>query len=278
MTKKKTAPHTRKRKLTMAQRADRHVLYEKAVQDADAECAFVDLAFRHFRKRVPFTLREDFCGTANVSGEWVKGDPKRRAIGVDLDPAVLQWARDNTLPKLTPEQRKRVRLLQDDVLTVKCARTDVALAMNFSFQVLKTRDLMLRYFRHVREGLVRDGIFFIDLFGGSHAFREMRERTRHRGFSYIWDQARHNPVTGDITCHIHFAFPDGSRLNNAFTYDWRLWTLPELRDIMIDAGFREVVVFWQGTDEKTGDFNGVFAPATEAEADPAWIAFLAALK
>lgn len=280
MTSKKSAPakSPRKRKMTMAQRADPHVLYEKSVQDAEAECAFIDLAFRHLRRRVPFSLREDFCGTASVCAEWLKGGAARRAIGVDLDNDVLQWARMNTLQTLKPIQRARVRLLQANVQTVNCARVDIVMAMNFSYQVLKTRELMLRYFKHVREGLVRDGVFFIDLFGGANAFREMRERTPHRGFTYIWDQARYNPVNGEIRCHIHFAFPDGSRLNNAFTYDWRLWTLPELRDVMIDAGFRDVVVFWQGTDTKTGDFNGVFAPATEADADPAWVALIAALK
>jgi hypothetical protein len=30
-----------------------------------------------------------------------------------------------------------------------------------------------------------------------------------------------------LVCHIHFDFEDGSRLERAFSYDWRLWSLPE---------------------------------------------------
>ena len=71
-------------------------------------------------------------------------------------------------------------------------------------------------------------------------------------------------------------FPDGSRLKRAFSYEWRLWTLPELREILEEAGFDPVTVYWQGTDEETGEGDGVFEPAEEGEPDPSWIVYIVA--
>ena len=49
---------------------------------------------------------------------------------------------------------------------------DIALALNFSYQVFKHRSTMLRYFRGVRESLSADGIFVLDLFGGPDSLLE----------------------------------------------------------------------------------------------------------
>jgi len=61
-----------KQKLSMAEQADRHQLYEESVQCSEAEIDFVESTFKKIRKRKPLTLREDFCGTAAVCCEWVK--------------------------------------------------------------------------------------------------------------------------------------------------------------------------------------------------------------
>ena len=84
-------------------------------------------------------------------------------------------------------------------------------------------------------------------------------------------------ITGDCTCYIHFKFPDGSKLKRAFSYAWRLWTAPELKDMLHDAGFRKVTVYWEGEDED-GEGNGEFTPSETGEADLAWIAYIVAEK
>ena len=117
-----------------------------------------------------------------------------------------------------------------------------------------------------------------ELFGGYDAYREMTERTDHKKFTYIWDQHHYDPVTGHMTCHIHFVFPDGSKMKNAFSYEWRLWSLPELQELLYEAGFQRVIVYWQGTEEGTNEGNGVFEPAEHGDADPAWICFISAEK
>lgn len=272
--KKKSAP-------TMAQQADRHLLYEHSVQCAESEIDFVLDTFKKLRGQPARLLREDFCGTANVCCEWVRRHRENRAIGVDLDPEVLYWGRENNLSKLKSTQRARVMLLERDVLTVNTDPVDVVSAMNFSYWLLKERKVLLRYFRRVRKALKDDGVFFLDCYGGYDSHREIEEEREiddgDKGFTYIWDQADFDPVTHSVICHIHFAFPDDSYMEQAFSYDWRLWTLPEVQDLLTDAGFTKVTVYWQGWD-KDGEADGDFKPVTKGVADAGWIAYLTAEK
>ena len=108
-------------------------------------------------------------------------------------------------------------------------------------------------------------------------YGEIREARRLGSFTYVWEQASYLPVTGDISCHIHFRFPDRSRIDRSFSYEWRLWTLPELRELLTEAGFVRATVYWEGTD-KRGQGNGVFKPETRGEADAGWIAYIVAEK
>jgi len=269
----------RKKKPTLAARADRHRLYEMSVQDPKAECRFVHRTFRKLRGRPARVLREDFCGTAAVSCEWVRRDKENTATGVDLDPEVLEWARKHNLAGLKPARKLRVKLLQEDVLMVDTGRpADVVLAMNFSYMIFKTRMQLLAYFSKVRAGLARDGVFMLDAFGGYEAYKEIRETTRHKGFHYIWEHARFNPITSEILCHIHFRFPDGSKLKQAFSYDWRLWTLPELQELLAEAGFAQVAVYWEEVDEDSGEGTGHYVPSDTGDADPGWVCFIVAEK
>jgi SAM-dependent methyltransferase len=260
----------------MAGRADKHKLYELSVQSADADIDFIDDTFLALKKRKASRLREDFCGTANNSCAWVRRRPGNHALAVDHDPLVLEWGRKHHIAALTKAQAKRIRLLDQDVLRVVPEIMDVVMALNFSYWVFRERRTMMRYFRRVHATLAPDGIFFLDAFGGYEAFHEMRESTRHGRYTYIWDQTSYDPITGDYLCKIHYKFSDGSRLREAFIYHWRLWTLPELIEMLTDTGFK-VTVYWEGTAPDGGG-NGIFKPATSGEADACWIAYLAAEK
>ncbi len=272
-------PGKSRKKKTLAEKADRHVLYEKSVQNVPEEYKFVSKTFRKLRGRRPKHVREDFCGTASMCCEWVRRSKENTAIGVDVDPDVLSWGRKNNLSRLKPEARLRVSLLQEDVCKVKTEKpVDVVLAMNFSYQLFMTRKKLGGYFRKARKALAKDGILFMDAFGGYEAYREIREKRKYKGFKYIWEHARYNPIDGNMLCHIHFGFPDGSKLKKAFTYDWRLWSLPELRELLDEAGFSKVTVYWEGTDPKTGEGNDIYSPATVGDADPGWVCFLVAEK
>ncbi|MGH8397168.1 MAG: class I SAM-dependent methyltransferase [Gammaproteobacteria bacterium] len=265
-----------RRKKTLAERADRHDLYQKSVQDVAWEMEFIERVFHERCGRTPIRLREDFCGTALAACEWVRRDRRHEAIGIDLDTEVLTWARQHNLPRLAGSAVQRLQLLEADVLTAQTPPSDMVLAFNFSYWIFKDRSALRAYFSRVRASLATDGLFLLDAYGGYDAFREMRERQDFGRFTYIWEQAEYEPVSGHTTCHIHFAFPDGSRLKRAFSYHWRLWTLPELRELLLEAGFARVSVYLEGTDEKSGEGNEVFAAAERGEADPAWIAYVVA--
>ena len=55
---------------TMAETADRHVLYEASVQSVDTETEFLQRVFKRYHGRSFHLLREDFCGTAKLACEW----------------------------------------------------------------------------------------------------------------------------------------------------------------------------------------------------------------
>jgi len=262
---------------TMAELADRHELYEESVQNVEEECLFIENTFKQIRGRSAQSFREDFCGTASACCEWVRNGAERTAIGVDLDPEVLSWGRANRLGRLNDEQLQRVRLIQENVLDVETEKVDVVGAFNFSYFIFQQREVMKQYFRAVFDSLKEDGMFFLDAFGGYEAFEEMKEKTKYKKFTYVWEQATYYPVTGEMTCYIHFKFPDGSKMKRAFEYTWRLWTLPEIIEMLSETGFRNPTVYWEGTDEDD-EGDGVFSPEAKGEADAGWIAYIVAEK
>ncbi len=278
MSKKNTHPSV---KTELAELADRHLLYQQSVQDVESEIGFVEQTWSELRRRPATRLREDFCGTANTSCEWVSRGADHYAIGVDLDPEVLAWGSLHNLAQLTQEQSGRVELLQANVLHARPGLVDIILAMNFSYYLFLKRGELREYFENALDGLVADGILFLDAYGGFEAPmvltepRECRD-TQGQAFTYIWDQASFNPIDSGMTCHIHFEFPDGSRLDKAFSYHWRLWTLPEIREILYAAGFAKVDIYWEGTDEDSNEGNGIYTPSERGDADPGWVCYIVA--
>ena len=263
----------RKKKLT-AKTADRHVLYQLTVQNADFE---VELAEQYFKKRVgrrALSLREDFCGTALLCAEWVKSDDERTATGVDIDQDVLTWGKKHNIEPLG-DAASRVTLLEEDVRNHGGSRHDVVMALNYSYFYFKDRDTVRRYFETVKEHLKEDGLFFLDLFGGYESTQVLAEKRKYPGFTYVWHQAAFNPIDNHFLGHIHFRFKDGTALNKAFTYDWRLWTAPELRELLAEAGYAHVEVLWEKEDDE-GEGTGEFVPRTKVDNDPGFNAYLLA--
>ena len=262
---------------SMAEKSDRHILYQDSVQDVESELDFVEQTWKQLRSRQAELLREDFCGTANTACEWIRRGAAHQAIGVDLDADVLDWGRKNNLSKLTEEQQQRIILLNNNVLDVADDRVDIILAMNFSYYLFLSREGLRDYFASTLTGLQSDGLLILDSYGGYEAPMELQEPRECEGFTYIWDQAKFNPIDSLMDCHIHFEFKDGSRIEKAFSYHWRLWTLPEITEILLEAGYSKATVYWEGTDEDNEEEgNGIYEPATEGDADPGWIAYIVA--
>lgn len=260
----------------MSRGADRYKLYEESVQDVEGDVALIERIYRKRYARAPVTLREDFAGTALLACEWVRRNASARAFAIDIDPAPLEWGRQTHFPKLDPDERERCELIVANALDAKTSAVDVACAFNFSYFCFKEYDELLAYFRVARASLGRKGMFMLDLYGGADSQRTMEEEREQEGFDYVWDQSAFDPITYHAVNHIHFVFPDGSQMRKAFTYDWRLWTIPELRAALDEAGFSETEVYWEGTDTKTNEGNGIYRRVRTAPDDPAWVSYIVA--
>lgn len=279
VTSKKT---TRSKKQTLAEKADKFICYQKAVQSPDVDIEFFEQAYNEAYGGKPLSLREDFCGTFSVCCEWVKSHQKRTAIGVDLCATTLQWGRDHNLSKLEPSQQMRVAVYEQDVRTPTESKSDILTAQNFSFWIFKTRQEVIEYFKAARENLNDQGVMIMDMMGGEETYIENHTEKRtiekgKNGFSYHWEQVRFNPVTADCTFYIHFRFRDGSKIKRAFEYNWRFWSIPEVREMLAEAGFSKSLVYWE-TEDENGEDTGEWEASEEAQSHPSWICYIVGIK
>ncbi|MEM9410913.1 MAG: hypothetical protein AAGA30_07355 [Planctomycetota bacterium] len=279
-TKTKKKDRASKSKRTLAEKADKYKCYQASVQSPDHEVEFFIRAYREHFDRQPLTLREDFCGTFAVCCEWVKTHAERTAIAVDLDDEPLEWGKANNLVLLNDEEQKRIRILQQDVRKRNRPQVDVLAAQNFSFWIFKTRSEVIEYFKVARANMAAQSIMVMDMMGGGQCYEEDHTDVRtikkgKKGFKYYWKQDRFNPITADARFYIGFKFADGSRIKKAFEYNWRFWSIPEVREMLSEAGFSSSHVYWEM--EKEGQ-EAQWQMQEEAESDPSWICYIVAIK
>lgn len=261
---------------------DKYVLYEASVQEAEGEVKILEDFFRKAHGFKPRTYREDFCATFRNSCEWVKRYPKNKAISVDKDPNPLQYGRQHHLSKLTLDQQKRITLLQKDVKKLSKPKVDLIAASNFSICFMKTRKDLLEYLSNAYKSLKRKGTLIVDLFGGKEVGGDDYQETKFRlsdgtRFTYIWEQEDFNPIKNEGLFQIHYRFKNGRTWKRVFTYDWRIWSIAEMRDAMEQVGFKKTHVFWEGDDGKGGG-NDIFERAEDAENCEVWLAYVVGVK
>ncbi len=257
---------------------EKYELYESSVQNPDADVDFVrEVYHRHFG-RYPHILREDFGGTGYLACQWVKKDDQNRAYVIDLDREPIEYGKKTHYAALNEEQQQRVVYLERNVLSDFDFSVEVVVAFNFSYFIFKKRKDLKRYFQKVFDDLPVGGMFCLDLFGGEDAYELSEEATEHENHTYYWDCDKFNPLTNECLYHIHFEkHEDGIKHRNVFTYDWRLWSNAELRDILEEVGFTKLLSFWEGTDED-GDGDGNFYETLDAENCESWVTYLVAIK
>ena len=210
-------------------------LYELCVTEPIRLIRFLHAA--HGRK--PRALREDFSGSGALARAWATSSRSRRAIAVDIDPAVL--ARAAAHPRVTPVVSDAKRC---------AAEADIIAATNFPIGYQHSRAALLHYLKGVRKSLRKNGIFVCDLYGGRDAFSpgKLVQMLRApctppwRGelVEYTFEQRAANPVTGLVLDALHFrVFGKSTKAKNpdldlkdAFVYHWRLWSIPELIDAL----------------------------------------------
>jgi SAM-dependent methyltransferase len=259
----------------------KYALYEASVQSPDVHAAWLDETYKAITKGTARNIREDFCGTFKMSCEWVKRHPKNTALGLDLDPEPLNYGRETHLAALTADQKSRVKLLQKNVL--EATRTDVDLisAGNFSFYIFKQRELLVKYFKSCKTSLKKGGLLVLELAGGPGMIAPMREKkevwlNRNEKFVYTWHQKSFDPITHDANYAIHFKLASGRVMLDQFVYDWRLWSIPEVRDALADAGFSKSIIYWETAHQGKG--TGEYLPMEQGDNAFAWVSYVIGIK
>ncbi|MBF0301241.1 MAG: class I SAM-dependent methyltransferase, partial [Oligoflexia bacterium] len=99
----------------------------------------------------------------------------------------------------------------------------------------------------------------------------------HDDFIYHWDCDKFNPITNEGLYKIHYTkSKENKKYENVFVYDWRLWSIAELKEILIEAGFSKVYCYWEGDDENGGG-DGNFVITDIGENCDSWNCYLLAL-
>ena len=259
------------------------------MQNVDTDLDFGRRVYVNHWNRKPLTVREDFCGTAKLAARWVQRKKKHEAWGIDFHQPTLDWGIQHNVSGLTEEQKARLHLICGDVLEASTPKVDMVFALNFSFCTFKTRELLRSYCKQVHRALNREGVFVMDIYGGTESVMEKSDDVREipglttpdgreiPDFEYIWEQAKYNPINHHTTCHIHFRVPGYGKIQKAFTYDWRLWTLPEIQELLIEAGFSRAEVYLHDFDDD-GESDEVFRCRKTYENVQGWVAYVAGIK
>lgn len=261
----------------MRKEFDKYHYYLNSVQSPEDDVVFLRDTYKSLRGRAPKVLTEDFCGTFAICCEWTKLSKDMQAVGIDLSKEPLEWGKIHNLKELKPEQKARVQILNKDVLSSGLPMCDLIAAMNFSYFIFKSRDALKAYFKSCYSRLNKEGVLFADCFGGSDRGTDYEEKVNHDDFNYYWHQKSFDPITNEAQFSIHFKRDGEKKRKDVFTYDWRMWSIPEIREAMEEAGFSKTMVYWEGTG-KDGEGNGEFTPAEKGEDCAGWIAYVVGLK
>lgn len=247
-------------------------LYRWAVQDPETHAAVLRIMHARLRPgRVPLVHREDFAGTSAESVAWVALGRGRRAVAVDLDGRTLAWARARA-QRLLGDRAGDISFVEADVMRTgpgDAGPADLISVLNFSICYLRTQEALRAYAAHAARCLAPGGLLVLNLFGGPGATRPCVDRHRvvprprlpgeHASppFDYVWEQRSWDPASRTIDCRIHFDAPDPADpartvpVRDAFRYDWRLWTIPELAEALRAAGL-DLVQVWRHTVDDAG--------------------------
>ena len=266
----------------MAKPFDLYAYYENSVQTPSEHINIFSRMYREIRGKDAMSLKEDFCVTFLISCEWAKSHPERTSIGVDLDPEPIAYGKKHGMKELNAKEKKRVSILQKNVCDVLPKKSQIIGAGNFSFFIFKTRPELKKYFVAAHKNLSKDGIFVLEMAGGPGFIKSGREQRTYKlkGFgkyTYYWDQKSYDPVQAYGMYAIHFKEPNGNFRKDAFVYDWRVWTIPELEDVMRECGFSDVAVYWEATG-RDGRGTGEYVRTKSGDNAYSWIAFVVGIK
>lgn len=254
----------------MPSRRELYELYEQAAQSPERQARFLQaLAGEDAR-----ALGEDFCGTGALSFAWASLSAEHRGVAIDSDEAPL-----GVLAHRLSESGlgARVEALCGDVMNWDRA-VDAIAVLNFSIGYFQARADLLAYLGHARRRLAPSGgVLVIDLYGGVDQFALGESEMELRdGVRYVWEQREADPLTARVVNAMHFDLGSGERVRDAFVYEWRLWAPAELRDALIESGFKGVEFYDRLGDAEMGDGSLIVRPAEGDELDENFVVYVAA--
>ncbi|MEM1165470.1 MAG: hypothetical protein AAGI30_04185 [Planctomycetota bacterium] len=241
------------------ERVNRFDLYEWCVQSCQVQVRFLDAV----HGGMPQVLADDFAGPAGLARAWLDLGAERGAIATDIDEEPLAHGLIRAIERHGESALRRLALQRCGVLEAG-GQADVVAALNFAAGELPTRPVLVTYMRHVLFRLNAGGVLVLDTYGGPDAFTqgvyEVDVAISGETVRYEWHQRECDPLTSRVRNAIHFSIPGGPRIEDAFTYDWRLWSVGELRDAMLEAGFRATEVYLDYSGALDDDGQLLVAP------------------
>ncbi|XP_059300360.1 uncharacterized protein LOC132052717 isoform X2 [Lycium ferocissimum] len=233
-------------------------LYQQSVQSPKGDISYLQKFFlMYVGGRVPLHFQEDFCGTALLSTEWLHGDARRTAIGLDLDVEALDWCIENNVNKVGGDVSSRIFLFHGNVLQPLEAKLvnaatqnlmqnitlgdsendfadhkvmkdfqfparDIVCAFNYSCCCLHTRQELVSYFKHALSALnKKGGIFVMDLYGGTSAEHELRMQRKFPNFTDNSEQCYNEKKKSMWTCQFW-----GCRYTFMHFSSLKFWAVP----------------------------------------------------
>lgn len=219
------------------------------------------------RTSPPRERREPFpdCPSARAESSlpiFVCPSGAARATCLDADASVIEEARKRAVSDPTVDAAGMEFIVSDALLAplprLPADGADVVFVGNFSVGEIHDRGRLMEYLRRVLARLRSGGIFVCDTYGGESAWRTGSLRRIHHAPSsergndyqpsqtstrvhYTWEQRAADPFTARVVSALHFRVEEQGEivqeLTDAFVYHWRIWSVPELRDAMHEAGF-----------------------------------------
>lgn len=257
---------------------DRHALYLASVQDPISDVERISSIYKKLNGKDALAFREDFAGTFALSCSWVQSAASRTAISIELEQDVLEYGIKNYYTNLSESERARLEYFCKNSIS-ESKHVDICAAFNYSYCLLHSRNELVEYFRAARSSLAESGLLFLDVFGGTESEspevqeREVTNNDQIAPFTFEFVREDFNPITRKSHYHINFKYHSGEHILKAFEYYFRMWTIPELRDCMAEAGFSKSYVFWEGFDEY-GWGNGEFSQSEKEENTDNWNAYI----
>lgn len=261
---------------------DKHALYLASVQDPLSDIERIALIYEEIFSRTALKLREDFSAAFALSCCWVQSDQRKTAIAIDIDHATIEYGKTNYLVNLSADEQSRMDVRVENAI-VQTDPVDIIATFNFSYCLIHERSELLSYFKKCHASLNQQGMLIIDNFGGSDSEElEIQETfVNHNDyiapFIFQFERKSFNPISRRSQYAIHFIYPDGPQLTDAFTYDFRMWSIPEIRDIMQEAGFSSSLVYWEVAEDEPIIKNDFYA-SEEEENINSWNAYIIGIK